>query len=218
MSKLVSSKLIISILLVSTVFLGSVSSASAFELPNWLRQTAIWWGQEQISDDEFINAIQWLIDEKILIVSQTHKEKLVDNDGDGYLSNMDCDDNDPRIHPGADEITNNDQDEDCDGKDDHNAADNDGDGYSTDTDCNDSDRRIYPYAFDVPDDGIDQNCDGKDAQTPIDEADKSPEDNDADGFSVDDDCNDNDATVYPGADDIADDGIDQDCDGSDNTS
>lgn len=40
-------------------------------------------------------------------------------------------------------------------------------------------------------------------------------DDDADGFCAEDDCDDNDDTVYPGAEEIAWDGIDQDCDGQD---
>ena len=42
-----------------------------------------------------------------------------------------------------------------------------------------------------------------------------PVDADSDGFHADDDCDDNDDSVYPGADEVADDGIDQDCDGVD---
>ncbi len=34
-------------------------------------------------------------------------------------------------------------------------------------------------------------------------------------FCDGDDCNDDDATVFPGADEVADDGLDQDCDGYD---
>ena len=41
-----------------------------------------------------------------------------------------------------------------------------------------------------------------------------PVDDDSDGFS-DDDCDDGDPTVHPGAPEVADDGIDQDCDGVD---
>ncbi|MEY3398865.1 MAG: hypothetical protein RL220_1459 [Bacteroidota bacterium] len=40
-------------------------------------------------------------------------------------------------------------------------------------------------------------------------------DNDDDGFAEEDDCNDDDNTIYPGAEEIAGDGIDQDCDGED---
>jgi len=43
-------------------------------------------------------------------------------------------------------------------------------------------------------------------------------DNDGDGFTENQgDCNDNNATIYPGAEEICDDGIDQDCNGSDCT-
>jgi len=42
-----------------------------------------------------------------------------------------------------------------------------------------------------------------------------PADDDGDGYVVDEDCDDHNADAWPGAPEIADDGIDQDCDGLD---
>ncbi len=138
----------------------------------------------------------------------------------------DCDDADPAVHPGAEEVCNG-VDDDCDGVVDppemlppitcYRDIDEDGwgiedstfescacpEGYATQTgDCNDDDPTIHPGATETWYDGVDQDCAGEDDF-----------DADGDGWRVDEDCDDNDPAVHPGAEEICGNGIDDDCDG-----
>ncbi len=142
----------------------------------------------------------------------------VDNDGDGYTEDTDCDDSDPDLN--------------------HDDADND--GYSTcDGDCDDFDDDNHPNAAEVCDDNEDNDCDGD-----VDEADSdcAAVDNDGDGYDESEDCDDNDADlnlddadndgystcdgdcddndddINPGEAEIIDSGEDENCDGISETS
>lgn len=90
----------------------------------------------------------------------------------------------------------------------------DGDGYSeSQSDCNDNDASVFPGAVEICQDGIDQDCDGSDLICPVD---PNESDDDDDGFSeAQGDCMDYDPAVFPGAEEICEDGIDQNCDGID---
>ncbi len=88
-----------------------------------------------------------------------------DIDGDGYFDNVDCDDTNVSVNPGAIEVPYNGLDDDCDPMtlDD----DLDQDGFLMIDDCDDLDPLINPLATEIPNNGIDENCDDLDYITSI---------------------------------------------------
>jgi hypothetical protein len=131
------------------------------------------------------------------------QNNCIDIDGDNYGANgdpsclagteVDCDDNDPNVNPGAAEVCDG-KDTNCDGFKPVTDVDGDLDGFPLcANDCDDTNPDKYPGAPELCD-GIDNNCD---FIVPLDERDI-----DNDGFFVCDpapDCNDTDPFTYPGA-------------------
>ena len=130
-----------------------------------------------------------------------------DADGDDYLQWGDCDDLNPDVNPGAEEICdgldNNCDDEIDEGFPDENENgmadclddDDDGDGVK---DGDDNCPLIAnPDQEDMDEDGIGDVCD---------------DDADGDDFSPPEDCDDFDPSIHPGAEEICD-GLDNNCDG-----
>ena len=115
--------------------------------------------------------------------ADTDTVEVLDADGDGYDAEDDCDDADPLVFPGAEEVCDG-VDNDCSGAIDDDPTDGswffedaDGDGYgnaaetalacaadegwtSDDTDCDDTDATANPGVVEVGCDGVDNDCDG----------------------------------------------------------
>ena len=159
-----------------------------------------------------------------------HGSASHDLDGDGYIDRQaggdDCDDADPAVNPGADEIWYDGIDQDCAGDSDN---DQDADGYGSAVhggdDCYDAvedeypalagdcaaptstlaPAEVYPGAHDIVYDGTDADCSGG-----------TDFDNDGDTFPSCQDCNDDDALIFPSDNpEIWYNGIDENCDRND---
>jgi hypothetical protein len=50
----------------------NVSATTSSSIPSWIKNTAKWWADGQISDAEFIKALQYLINQGILVVPQSN--------------------------------------------------------------------------------------------------------------------------------------------------
>ena len=158
-----------------------------------------------------------------------------DADGDGYyistyfytvpdeFQDSDCDDENAEIYPDQTETWYGGVDDNCDGND----GDADEDGYYIvdygftvpfgydQNDCDDTDDAIYPDQTETWYDGVDDDCDENDG------------DADGDGYYVtgyaytvpaafeSDDCDDDDAQIYPTQTETWYDGVDDDCDTND---
>ena len=155
----------------------------------------------------------------------------VDEDGSTCDAVPDCDDRNPDINPGADEVCDE-IDNDCDSVIDGPSAvdatvyfeDTDDDGYGVSfstpgecslpdgwsangDDCDDNRADVSPEGTEVCGDGIDNDCDWA-----ID-GDDTEMDSDEDGFTLCDevpDCDDGNPDINPDADEVCD-GVDNDC-------
>lgn len=59
-------------------FFGSLIKAEADNgwgsLPRWIKHNALWWSKGEISDNDFINGMQWLVENRILPVEELVEE------------------------------------------------------------------------------------------------------------------------------------------------
>ncbi len=85
--KILFSITIFSILLVSF----SDNFANAESIPEWVKNNALWYGQGTISETEFLNAIKFLIENKVLIIEVTDNKNSENIDATVIIPNGNSD-------------------------------------------------------------------------------------------------------------------------------
>ena len=150
---------------------GPTGSTDSGDFDPWVAEVSVNWEDESV--DQWVDTADGDTD-----------AGSVDLDGDGWSDDLDCNDLDVRIHPGAPEFCDG-IDTDCDGVIDPNNAldaaqwfrDLDGDGFGNPDDvvlscthpglpfvdqggdCDDTMETVHPGAVEIRD-GIDNDCDG----------------------------------------------------------
>ena len=139
-----------------------------------------------------------------------------DRDGDGYFDGnnpdcaetypadqLDCDDIDADVHPGAEEVLCDGNDNDCNPVDTPDSVDRDMDTFDSCEDCDDTNNTISPNGVEVSCDGIDNDCD----EATLDGTD----DADQDRYTSCEDCDDHNSAVNPNRTEVDCNGLDDDC-------
>ncbi len=56
------------------IVVDRVTPQKEITIPDWIRNNALWWSEEQIDDDTFIQGIEYLIKNQIIVISTTEQE------------------------------------------------------------------------------------------------------------------------------------------------
>jgi hypothetical protein len=54
----------------------TINQNDKISIPDWIKNNALWWSQEQIDDSTFIQGIEYLIKNQIIVIPQTQQEPL----------------------------------------------------------------------------------------------------------------------------------------------
>ena len=63
------------------------NQSDEISIPDWIRNNALWWSQEQINDTTFIQGIEYLIQNKIILIPQTQQGTLESQEIPSWIRN-----------------------------------------------------------------------------------------------------------------------------------
>jgi len=56
------------------IVINRITQNNSISIPDWIRNNALWWSEQQIDDNTFIQGIEYLINNNIIVIPQTQQE------------------------------------------------------------------------------------------------------------------------------------------------
>ncbi len=69
------------------IVVNSVTNQNEISIPDWIRNNALWWSEKEIDDETFIQGIEYLIKNEIIIIPQTQQETLETQEIPSWIRN-----------------------------------------------------------------------------------------------------------------------------------
>lgn len=69
------------------IVIDRVTAQKEITIPDWIRNNALWWSEEQIDDDTFVQGIEYLIKNQIIVIPPTQQETLESQEIPSWIRN-----------------------------------------------------------------------------------------------------------------------------------
>ncbi len=69
------------------IVINRITNQNDISIPDWIRNNALWWSEEQIDDNTFIQGIEYLIKNDIIVIPQTQQETTDSQDIPSWIRN-----------------------------------------------------------------------------------------------------------------------------------
>ncbi|WP_246282068.1 peptidase [Nitrosopumilus ureiphilus] len=69
------------------IIIDRITNEDEISIPDWIRNNALWWSEQQIDDNTFIQGIQYLIKNKIIVIPQTQQESSTSQEIPPWIRN-----------------------------------------------------------------------------------------------------------------------------------
>jgi len=69
------------------IIIDRITNDDEISIPDWIRNNALWWSEEQIDDNTFIQGIEYLIKNKIILIPQTQQDSSASKEIPTWIKN-----------------------------------------------------------------------------------------------------------------------------------